>query len=102
MAVGGVLAETDISHEEELRHLFFDPPERALDDAAFVIGPAACLILFFGDSEKDYGRYANRFYPNALPDDLIHRHLEHARHGGNLALHLVSGADEQGVNEIVF
>src|SRR5262249_33085977 len=96
-----VLAETDIGHKEELRHFLLNGTESTLDDSVLVVGAAAHFILFFGDTEKDHGWNSERLHGYTFTDDFIHGHLEYSRHGGNLPLHLLPGADKKRVDEII-
>ena len=98
MAVRGVLAETDVGHEHELREAGPKRAERLLDDAVVLPRPGRLLVLVGRDAEEDDRLHARADELLDLADGAADRV---ARHAGQLLVRQRLRRDEERHHELV-
>ena len=99
MTVRHVLAEADISHDEQVWHGSLDGAGGALHNAVLVPGSGGNFILHRRQAEENDGRDAKRIDFAALLDRLIDGEIEYAGHGTDRFTNSLARTDEERVDE---
>ena len=100
MTVVGVLAETDVDDQSQLRYRLLDRAQCPLHDAVIGPGRAALGVFVLGQAEEQNRRDAFGGHLGTDPGGAVHRELVDARHRRYRAGHTVARTDEEGVDEI--
>jgi hypothetical protein len=100
MSVRGVLAETHIAHQDELRKSSAESVEGLLHDPLF--GPCATpdLVLFGGDSEEEDSSDLQLRGLLRIAKHLIDRGSKDPRHRANRLPDPLPGLDEERKQEL--
>ena len=94
-----VFAEADVAHQDQVRNFALHGAGGLLHDAVVGPGSRGDVILLVGKTEENHRRHAQGVNFLRLFHRLIHREVEHARHGANLLAHTFAGANKHGVDE---
>ena len=100
MAVARVLAHAHIADDVHLGRVLADDAARLLHHAVLVPRARADFVLFCGDAEQQDVVHAAVEQFLDLGHEHVERHLEHARHAGNLVAPARARLDEQRVDEV--
>src|SRR5262249_25046837 len=99
--VVGIFAHADVGYYGQVRHVFLDLANCALDFTLVVPGLAALWVLARRDTEQNRCgdacglRFARRTH------DMIHGHLRYTRHRGDRAFLIASGTDKDRPDKVV-
>ena len=99
--VVGVLAEADVSDEEQPRHRLADGAESAGNDAVGIGRTAAAGILVLRDPEEDDGGHTQIREPPALVGRAVDRELGDAGHRPDGTFHPASRDHEERLHELL-
>jgi hypothetical protein len=101
MAVGGVLAETDVGDHEELAALAAYRANGLLHDAVVGVPLRAEGILPLGQAEEDHARDSQGLHLAGLAGRLVGREMEAARQGRDLTANADPGSYEKRIYELL-
>ncbi len=84
VSVRHVFAQANIAHDDEVRNFALDGAGRLLHDSVVRPGAGSNLIFGLGQAEEYDGGNTQRAGLPCLLHGLIHRQIEHPRHGAAL------------------
>ncbi len=101
MAVVGVLAQADVSNEQQIGHAFLDGTHRLRDDPGVTVSARAHTVFLLGNTEQDHGGNPEVVDALAFFDRTVHRELYDARHAGDGLTDPRARDDEQRHDQVV-
>ena len=96
-----VLAQAHIAHEHQSRHFALDRARRLLHDSVLRPCSRRDFIFLVRQAKQNHRRHSQRMNLPRLLHRLIHRQVEHARHGANFFANALPGTDEHRIDKRV-
>ncbi len=99
MAMRHVFAQAHIAHDDELRDFALDGAGSLLHDSVFRPRARSQFIFLFRQTKQDDRRNSQRMRLPCLVHRLIHREVEHTRHGAHFLAHALTRTNKHGIDK---